>query len=400
MVMLRDLRPASFRGARFLVPRDHAEEGRVTILHQYPDSNRVYVEDNGYLPPEFTLTCILHGTNCLGQFRALRAALDTPGPGTLHHPWYGAQFVAAKKWKVKRDDRDSGVLELECCFQVTGAAVFPGVASAIAAQVTGLSAAFVAALFSRFVTAYGTPSLGVTSLSTMADTVTGVAQSFLTAFQSVSDVQSVAGHIVETPERFVYDGAVLGPALATMFRAPLEDVEQTYSGSDIVSAMSTVSGLALAGVTASAALPVSGPLATHDYQVRASALYTYSTYVALATLSEMAEAMASTTYTTVEAVEAAQAELLALYAAIPMDQIDGDTADGIQSVVQAAMDVLRQEELQLPNIGQTTINQFPASVLSYMLYDTDGKTDTLTNLNPNINPALLDGRVNILIGAT
>lgn len=399
MVMLRDLRPASFRGARFLCPHDRAEEGRNVIDHRYPDSNIRYAEDNGYVPPEFRMTCILHGPNVLSDFAALRAALNQPGPGTLHHPWYGAQFVAAKTWCVRREDRDSGVLEIEACFLVTGPAVFPGRTHAIAALVTGLSATFVANLFTLFQEQYGRPNLSAVTETVLSESIATVASTFLTVFGSVSDVQTAATHLSETPERYVTDGAALGPELQTMFRGPFEDLAVTYSGADITTGMAQAASQAGDIVAAAQSLPVTGPTATHDYQIRAATLYTFATFVQLACLSSMAEAMAGTIYTTAEAVAAAERQLLALHAAIPTETLPSETADQIAKIVTAAMDVLRQQEFQLPNIGDLNVVQFPSSVLSYMLYDSDERTETLVDLNEELNPVLYDGDVNILIGA-
>ena len=158
MVALVDLQPASFRGAAFLCPHDHVKEGRNTIDHKYPNSSYRYAEDNGYTPPEFDMTCVLHGPNLLADFSRLRAALNTPGPGTLRHPWYGAQFCAVKgPWKVSREDRDSGVLELDVTFLVTGPPAFPGLVSNIAATISTLSASAVAASFAAFTAQFNLP---------------------------------------------------------------------------------------------------------------------------------------------------------------------------------------------------------------------------------------------------
>ena len=399
MVMLRDLRPASFRGARFLCPHDTAEEGRNTIDHRYPDSSLRYAEDNGYIPPEFKMTCVLHGNSVLSDFSALRSALNRPGPGTLHHPWYGTQFCAVKgPWRVKREDRETGVLELEVCFLVTGPAVFPGRTSAIAALVTGLSAQFVGELFTLFQNAYGTPAMSAVTETFMAKQVTAVAETFVTAFGSVEAVQTAAGHLISAPERYATSAPMLSNELTALFRGPFEDISATYTGQDIVNGMAQAASQATQMHAVAAAIPTTGLTATLDYQVRSRSLYTYATFIQLACLSSMAEAMAGTTYTTVDGVASAERQLLALYEAIPTETLPSDTAAAIAKIVAAAMDVLRQEELQLPNIGWLDVPQFPASVLTYMLYDADDRTDTLVDLNAGINPALFDGAVNILIG--
>lgn len=161
MVALADLMPASFRGARFLCPRDHVNQGRNSIRHQYPGSSRSYVEDNGSNSPEYHLTCFLHnGSGTLAaDWNRLVAALNKPGPGTLRHPWLGSKFCAVKgPWKVSRDDKDSGVLEVDITFLETGAPSFPGLVTNIAASISSLSAAAVTASFAAFQAKFTLPT--------------------------------------------------------------------------------------------------------------------------------------------------------------------------------------------------------------------------------------------------
>lgn len=199
MVALADLAPASFRGAPFLVPRDHVEEGRNTINHLYPGSQNRYAEDNGATPPEFHLTCFLHGLDLMARWARLRAALNQPGPGTLMHPWYGAQFCAVKgPYKVVRDDKDSGVLELQICFLVTGPPVYPSLVTGIAASISTLSAKAIALSFSTFLDEVRSPTSPF-SKQYVQDIIAGVGTSAAAQFGSTSsvvtaadDVQSVA----------------------------------------------------------------------------------------------------------------------------------------------------------------------------------------------------------------
>ena len=195
MVALVDLQPASFRGAAFLCPKDHVKEGRNTIDHKYPNSSYRYAEDNGYTPPEFDMTCVLHGPNLLSDFSRLRSALNTPGPGTLRHPWYGAQYCAVKgPWKVCRDDRDSGVLELEVTFLVTGPPAFPGLVSGIAATISTLSASAVTASFAAFTAEFKMPGAPF-SQDYVVNLMNNVASTVHANFPKTADVASAANSV-------------------------------------------------------------------------------------------------------------------------------------------------------------------------------------------------------------
>src|SRR5262249_17175847 len=117
-----------------------------------------YAEDNGGTPPEFHITAYLHGLTLLADFARLRAALNTPGPGTFRHPWYGAQICAVRgPWKVMRDDRDARVLELEICFLVPGPPAYPSITPSVAASIAYLSTQAVESAWAPFNVQSGAP---------------------------------------------------------------------------------------------------------------------------------------------------------------------------------------------------------------------------------------------------
>ena len=190
MVALNDLAPASFRGAGFLVPRDHASEGRNTIDHKFPNKTDRYAEDNGGTPPQFNLTCVLHGATLAYDWSRLRSALNVPGPGTLRHPWYGSQLCQVKgPWKVSRDDKDSGVLQIEVEFLVTSnGPSFPSLNGiGIAATITGLSGSAISSIFSSFSSNFSLP-VGAVSQNFVTGMLNKIAGSVAGKFGSVENV--------------------------------------------------------------------------------------------------------------------------------------------------------------------------------------------------------------------
>lgn len=190
MAFLRDLAPASFRGARFLVPRDHAEEGVNVVAHRYPGKGPSghYMEPNGVFEPNFHVRAVLHGPTWLADFNRLRTALNTPSPGTLNHPWYGRQTVIAKHpWKVTRDDKDLGVLELDIHFLLAGAASFPSIITGIAASISGLSGAAIASATASLASSFSMPIAPV-SQSYVAGLMTNVGALVQGQFASTSGV--------------------------------------------------------------------------------------------------------------------------------------------------------------------------------------------------------------------
>lgn len=396
MVALANLQPASFRGARFLCPKDSASEGRNTIEHKYPDAGgnaARYAEDNGYCPPEFTITAVLHGPNLLSDFQALRGALNRKGPGTLHHPYYGAQLCAVKgPWKVQREDADSGVLTLDITFLVTSSAIFPALATAIPAVVSGLASGFITTALQSFAAAFGSPVLSAVSIGVLAAGVRAVSN----AFQDVSGAPDVAlamGHFAESADRYVTDGTELASRMETLWRGAFEDL--TYSSTEITRTLRKVDAeVAAIQVAAEAIRPT-----TLDYAARQQAMLSYSTFARLVTLASLAESTASATYTTADAVHDAQSVLLDTYAGIRLQDVSNDVGESIKDVMGAALAVLRDLELQLPRVAvQKLMAPIPASILAYMLYGSDSRTETVADLNLDQCPILLEYQANVLTG--
>lgn len=177
------------------MPRDHLKGGRNAIIHKYPakPSNSHYAEDNGGEPNEFHLTAYLHGPTLMAQWSALKAALNTPGPGTLSHPWEGNRLVQHKgPYNVKRDDKDAGVLEIELTFfETLGGGVFPSVAGVIAASIAGLSTNAIAMALSSFASAFNLPSSPF-SQAFVGSILDGMTGQIATSFGSTAGVAAAA----------------------------------------------------------------------------------------------------------------------------------------------------------------------------------------------------------------
>ncbi|MDL2306622.1 DNA circularization N-terminal domain-containing protein [Desulfovibrio sp. OttesenSCG-928-C06] len=86
-------RQPSFRGVPFNVRESDFPVGRRTVLHQFVQRDDPYVEDLGRLPRRFTLQGFVNGRDYMDRRDALIAALETPGPGLLVHPYYGEMLV-------------------------------------------------------------------------------------------------------------------------------------------------------------------------------------------------------------------------------------------------------------------------------------------------------------------
>jgi prophage DNA circulation protein len=394
-MLLRDLQSASFKGAAFLCPEDDAEEGRNNILHRYPDASMLYAEDNGNMPPCFMIRGIVHGQGLQGKVAALRRAFSSPGPGVLRHPWYGTQFVAVDQTaNFRRTDRNAGVIEFDVKLVVTGPPAFPGLASGIAAVVTGLSASAVTNLFAAFAKSVKVPT-STASLVALASSIKLIGDTMDNHFGSVS---STAYDIAGDASRYARTPSTLQVPMADAFRAPLNDT--SLSAIDLLRGYKDVSDTSQALVEEASYIEVT----TADRAARQKSLLALATTVEAAAFASIAEAMAGREYETGDQVDADEQDLVARFDAVQSRELDADLHDALQDILTATSEVLRDAAVRLPRLTEINVIDMPASVLSYQLYHGDmslpDATETyvqrIVDLNLDQDPNVLTGAVSVL----
>lgn len=126
-VLSEQLQPASFRGVPFEVEASGITVGRRTVVHEYPQRDRPYVEDMGRATRNITLQCFVVGGDYLEQAQALMHELEEPGPGTLVHPWLGEMEVTITSVSELQFDQGLGVASVTITATEAGDLEFPAV---------------------------------------------------------------------------------------------------------------------------------------------------------------------------------------------------------------------------------------------------------------------------------
>lgn len=135
MTWRQELRPASFRGLAFDVEGDSSTFGRRTQVHEYPQRDKPWAEDLGRATRQISLTAFLIGDDYLRRRDALLAALETKGPGTLVHPWYGELQVSVREpASVTHSHKNGGMCEIALSFVEAGELQFPAASASLGAQ--------------------------------------------------------------------------------------------------------------------------------------------------------------------------------------------------------------------------------------------------------------------------
>lgn len=125
MAILDELYSASFRGVPFKFHASSTTGGRKQVVHEYPNSNRRYVEDLGALATTFKITAIVDEPEYLIKRDAFIAAITEEGAGLLRHPFYGDHYVTVDPYTVSEKDDSLGWAEFDLTFRKTSDSLFP-----------------------------------------------------------------------------------------------------------------------------------------------------------------------------------------------------------------------------------------------------------------------------------
>lgn len=119
------LMPASFRGVGFYVTSAGIKAGRRTVVHEYPQRDKPYVEDIGRATRQITINAFVVGDDYIKQANTLLEAIEKPGQGTLVHPWLGSMTVTLTAVSELKFDTALGVATVSFTATEAGELSFP-----------------------------------------------------------------------------------------------------------------------------------------------------------------------------------------------------------------------------------------------------------------------------------
>ena len=156
MAWREQLRTASFRGVPFHYRDAGGDFGRRLARHDYPGRDLSYHEDLGRKTREFTIRAFVLGPDYAAARDALIEAVETPGPGTLVHPYLGSLTVAVTAARLRESTAEGGAAEFDLSFEETGENRYPERGTDTAAAVDAASDEALIAVSTDFESAFGT----------------------------------------------------------------------------------------------------------------------------------------------------------------------------------------------------------------------------------------------------
>jgi len=126
MSVLNRLVDASFRGIGFQTTGTISTNGgRKQIKHNYPSSDKLFIEDLGKMQKSFSLTAHISEPNYFEKRDQLIKALETDGAGVLVHPFFGSIRVVPRPYTLDEDLTKLNIATFTLTFSVTNENVQP-----------------------------------------------------------------------------------------------------------------------------------------------------------------------------------------------------------------------------------------------------------------------------------
>jgi len=396
---LKDFQVAKFRDLPIFVTSESVSRGKKTVIHEYPNSDKRFVEELGKLPPTFTLNVIVFGSDAVQDRYNLEFKLEEPGLGTLIHPVYGSNEVQVLEYNAKSDQTKIGVFEYSIKFAISEATITPTPAEVTSSNVKNDAELAREAIFGSLVDKYIPPE--------MSDSIVGVADNVTGIYDTVEDnINNVTGTIISqmaTFTRFITQG-----------RDSVYQVIQT--GQNVKDSLVDVYNSALAAVSDPSTLTAAweellsfnldgsttdfGPITTVTRTATGTSQNITDEHTRLMALINYTEALSFTEFSTMSSLEEARTKMVEHYDLFfrDGDKVTGDY--GLDSmlndpIVRGALNTLKitaiadfeTKEQNAWRVLDVDGGISSLVLLNYQYYGSLDNIDTVLNLNTNINAA-------------
>lgn len=393
MSIPRDQLEASFRGVPFLILTEGETGGKKNVIHEYPNSQKRFVEELGTLQSTFSISAIVHGADAVQRRLRLTQALNEGGRGLLIHPSLGQRNVVATDWDIAFTDNENGKFVFDITFVQSEENVSLNPASANPQFISSLANQTKSSLDLAFVDKY----INTTSTDVLK-TLNTKTNGFLDQLNAVSTLLP-SGVVPEQLTEFkrilersrnitsisVRNGSSLSELLRSNFSA-FESISTFISGYSASWEDLTTFGtgrLAKPQTTAKRVSEQNNLLAIEDY-VRVNALiglYESASYTTFDTETELlkSQTLLENAYNTI--VQQAPEESIVY---------DNDLRFGINELRVETRDIFEQQLQNVWRIVDINPNETSIALTSYRYYGSLDQLNSLKNLNESVNVSLSD----------
>lgn len=391
MALSEKYQQASFRAINFFIRSEDVKGGKKFVSHEYPNSNRRFVEELGLNPGVFAIQGFIHGDSAIEQKQNLERAFQAEGVGVLIHPLYGRLEVKSTVWNFSSVETDLGEIAFKVTFYESEVNI------SLTPDLTSLSKVTAAADVARGIgyqaikanIAINKAKSAVEKTQLIAGTIMDIASGKV---RSLSDLDPAAlsafDQVFGTSTRNLFQAAVSADELATTFETfyeSLRTVAPPEAQKQMWSDLTTYdSDLVIGSLTTVIRTSISTNEGVLDGHTKTNALINFY------------ESSVATTYNTVDELKETRAELdekfntlLGSEAENPLAG-EGELRDAIQVLRSLTNDALDQKAENAYNLTSIRPGETSVALLSYFLYGSLDNEDSIRQLNEGLNSADID----------
>ncbi|MEE8341959.1 MAG: DNA circularization N-terminal domain-containing protein [Candidatus Neomarinimicrobiota bacterium] len=236
MGLFEQLKPASFRGVKFLVDSSSIAGGRKTVTHEFVNSDRRFVEDLGKLNKTISFVAIVTGSDYIQRREQLISALEKKGPGLLSLPFDQNLNVSSKPYNLSETFSQLGQAVFELNFEVTQDAILPvestGQTSTISNAVEAAQNRAEQTLGAEMVFSTANNLLGsISQVQRLLDNVRGLGTRFVGNINFISDTSSIVESIEDDITRIVQTPTLLASSVLGLFNSIEDSASSDFENS-------------------------------------------------------------------------------------------------------------------------------------------------------------------------
>jgi prophage DNA circulation protein len=216
------LRQGKFRNIEFFTLKDgDTSGGRKTVTHEYPNSDRRFVEDLGGRKEIYNLELYTDTTSNFNQRDSLKKALNEKGTGKLVHPFFGQKTVTVKGWTLFND---FGWSRFNVTFEQSDPSVLPQLDSGnkslldkLKDQVATLQESRVGEVFDAVGSGFKTFTRGVDKVNDFSKQMLEVSNAVLNSTSAISDLQNTINDTIDNVALLVKTPTELATRISNIF---------------------------------------------------------------------------------------------------------------------------------------------------------------------------------------
>lgn len=369
--------------------------GRKTVVHEYPQSDTRYVQDNGKISGIYTLQVEINETTPSAYKRAiktLRKALETEGLGTLMHPELGSKkVVPTASSRYANLVSENGLTAFTLTFMESDPNKYPtsqagnaGFLSGIYDKVNAANEKYFGGIingYNSFIEGFNDLRDGIQEVTnTITDvvaTINGIADEAAAITTDIADFQNSLTQLIQTPTNLAKRFNAIFGALANI----TDNFENLFSAT--YGNVKTSPPPLIAASSTQADSINQNTIATNNFSNTA--------YLNIAFLASI-----NISYTSQQQIDNVVGQLNTAFLGLDPDTFDEEIYYLLQDMRVQTRLYLENLRLNLPYQKTIYTNSIPASILSYNLYGDSRRAQEIIDINLVEDPAFVSGNITIL----